>query len=70
MIFAAEKYCLVHWPEEESVSAVVADDLPEAKVGAEWQVKRGKQSYVGHIAAIGECLCCLVLSWDACRGEY
>ena len=38
------------------MSAVFAAEVPQAKVGVEWQVKKGKRSYVGLIAAIGKYL--------------
>ena len=58
IFFVAGNYCLVYWPEEDSVTAVHTDDLPEpVKVGGEWHIKRGKKTFGGKISDIGTYFC-------------
>jgi len=54
------RYYLVYWPEEQSVSSVRSDgitspSLVDLKVGVDCKVSLGRRLYNGKIAATGIC---------------
>ena len=53
---STERFCLIYWTEENSVTSVPRDKVMEAEieVGGACRVKQGRKMYNGKIAAIGK----------------
>ena len=53
---SAERFCLIYWTGENSVTLVPREKVMEAEieVGSECKVKQGRKVYTGKIAAIGK----------------
>ena len=49
--FLTEKWCLVYWEDEESVTVVPGKDVQDCTVGA---VTLIKGQYTGEVAAVGK----------------
>ena len=56
MLCCIERFCLIYWTGENSVTSVPREKVIEGEieVGGECKVKQGRKMYTGKIVAIGK----------------